>query len=966
MDKMDQQDLLRRVKTLYKEENFRGILALVRDVDLNRIKDRRCLEMIAESYDRSGLYKDARETLLITYEKFPQSRSVAYNLALISVKLDDLDDAVDYYEDFCKLAPSDNNRYILKYIIGKAGGIELKDLIKMLEQYTSKEMDEKWLYELARMYHEAGMEKECVAACDEITLWYADGEYEKPALELKFMHKALSPSQQARYEQIMSGYVHNAPPADREDEKETEILEEEAETFVSEFFASGPEPEKEPEPVQTAVQASEPEPILKTPQKPAQDVTALDDQDETLVIPREKLVIPEMGETQSEAANEDQKIESIIEEEPERSSDTLMFNKEVLKALARTMNEGGFSEEEEPLPEEEFKEEETEEALPEEETPALEIGKEDIEEEILKEETEAESEEELPEEKPQEEVHQEEEAKEEMLKPEPMTIKEKKIVLSERVAAKLGVKSVEMSPMAMLVTKPSLLRKNVHRIADASENKPFVKEPTLRENVDVSDIPLANEADGQVGINLELIDRNGDDKIEGQLTLDSFFAEYAGKVKDNKDKVAAVEAERLRQVIASVSGMEATPLYDMDFDTPEEHEFKEEDLAKDLEEEFEKALEDNETEESAEVDEELGEETEETADEAVTSEETAEGNADSEEENSDEEAEEAEGSEEGQSEVPEEEPMDEDMAAAIAKFEEAKAEGQLDEEEASDALLGFGDTLADMVSENMAGEEETEKEPEDDGLYHISDELRDELKEFLLTPGMEKEIRDACESLIEKRGFGEYMSGNLIVTGDKKSGKTYLAIAIIKEVIKKLGTGFGKVVKVQAQPLNGKNLEAVFEKVGGRDLIIENVGYLEDETIENLIEVMNSGAVTQMVVLEGNMLAVENILIHFPEIGELFSTRVNIEELTITEWAKIAGDYAKEQGYVIDDMATLALHARIDRINIPTARLGLGDIKDIVDSAIAKASKRNNGRLFAAFSKKGNEEISLTEADFLD
>ena len=203
MDKVEYRELIRTIKNKYLQQDYEGVIETANQLDIGKIRENSILEIIAKSYEILGRCDLARDTLLVAYKRTPTGKRIAYNLTMLSIKLDDLDSAVMFYEDFCQMAPKDNQRLLLKYEIGKAGGIAIKDLIKVLEVYNAREMDDKWEYELACLYHEAGDGEKCAAACDQIILWYANGDYEKKALELKNMHKALTPSQQARYEEIM-------------------------------------------------------------------------------------------------------------------------------------------------------------------------------------------------------------------------------------------------------------------------------------------------------------------------------------------------------------------------------------------------------------------------------------------------------------------------------------------------------------------------------------------------------------------------------------------------------------------------------------------------------------------------------------------------------------------------------------------------------------------------------------------
>ncbi len=250
--------------------------------------------------------------------------------------------------------------------------------------------------------------------------------------------------------------------------------------------------------------------------------------------------------------------------------------------------------------------------------------------------------------------------------------------------------------------------------------------------------------------------------------------------------------------------------------------------------------------------------------------------------------------------------------------------------------------------------------------YQLSDTIREELSEFLLKDGMEEQFVKAVDTIAGRKIKGDTSGGNLIVAGDAKSGKTYLAVEVVKAVTEDTGVGTGKVATVQAEALNGKDISKVFAKINGNDLVIENVGYLEDETIRALESNIRNNTSDGMVIFEGNQIAIDNILRNFPELDELFESRIDLSELSIVEWAEVAKGYAEEKGYRLDDMAVLALHAKINENNIPTRRLGYESITKIVDEAVAKAEKRNVGKLFSAFSKKDEGELKeLIEADFM-
>ena len=171
---------------------------------------------------------------------------------------------------------------------------------------------------------------------------------------------------------------------------------------------------------------------------------------------------------------------------------------------------------------------------------------------------------------------------------------------------------------------------------------------------------------------------------------------------------------------------------------------------------------------------------------------------------------------------------------------------------------------------------------------------------------------------------------------------------------------------MQAQAINGKNIRKVLAKVTDSDLIIENIGKLEDATIRDIITAVRENNASTMVILEGNQLAADTMIQRFPDVARVFKTRVDIGELTLTQWADIAQKYARSQGYSIEGPALLALHARLDRINTSDIRLGNEQVKEIVDEAIEKTQNRSSGKLFSAFAKKNEETlVPLTEDNFM-
>ena len=232
MDKQEYREFLEEIKYEYEGENYKKVITYAEELDPRRIKESRILEMVSDSYLRLGYIEEARDVLALAYDKNNPKKQIIYRLCELSIEIDDLDKAVEYYEDYSHAARGDSKRYILKYEIGKAGGVSVNDLIKVLESYNNVEKDERWQYELASLYHEAGESGKCVSLCDEIFLWYGDGEYVKKALELKNRHTSLSPAQQRQYEYMMREYMDS-----REMSPEIPLYNAEDDIIAEEFAA---------------------------------------------------------------------------------------------------------------------------------------------------------------------------------------------------------------------------------------------------------------------------------------------------------------------------------------------------------------------------------------------------------------------------------------------------------------------------------------------------------------------------------------------------------------------------------------------------------------------------------------------------------------------------------------------------------------------------------------------------------
>lgn len=202
MDKKEYRARLDEINSLVEKQDYREALNVVETIEWRRVRSARTLCMVSEIYEVNKRYDDSLRLLLLAYQRAPSGKLILYRLVELSVKMTDYESAVKYYNQFMKLSPNDNNRYILKYKIYKGRKNPIEDQIKILEKYKASEYTERWAYELARLYARAGMYDKCIAECDEMVLWFSDGKYVKKALGLKMKYTELTDAEKEKYKEL--------------------------------------------------------------------------------------------------------------------------------------------------------------------------------------------------------------------------------------------------------------------------------------------------------------------------------------------------------------------------------------------------------------------------------------------------------------------------------------------------------------------------------------------------------------------------------------------------------------------------------------------------------------------------------------------------------------------------------------------------------------------------------------------
>ena len=848
MDKYEYRVRTEQMLEYMEQKSYKKAMEIADSIDWRKAKNAAMLCTASEIYEYNGEYEKSREILFIAYDRAPGSRKIVYRLGTLALKLNDVREATDCYEEFIAMAPKDPNQYILRYKILKSQNAPLSQQIEALEEFKKAEYVEKWAYELAKLYHEAGMVAECLEECDDLILWFSEGKYVYQAMELKMKYKPLTPLQQEKYNH-------------RNDEKK---------------------PVKKVEPV-----AEKKEEKVENVEEPTVEM--------------------KVDEVNAAISLENTtKVEAVSAEEAEKIEETPVAEEESVEEEAETIEEAPAEEEAETIEEAPAEEEaETIEETPaEEETEIIEEAPAEEEAETI-EEPPAEEETDIIEEVPAEE---EAEASEE-----PQVLDETE---DEDVSKEIFSQSSKMSVEEILQNWEEKQKENAQLIQEEQERARRDKEKLESQKVEEESI-LPDDI---------------------RQLMEELEAE-AAEIKQNKARREKVEVPEEEAV---------EPLETMEEETVETVETKEE------------------------------EPIEESAEESVQEEEKAE------------------------PEEVEEDPFDEESFDEEA-FEEVESEDfeeieEIEEIEESEGIK-LGDTQAiaisakalmndTVVEEPLEKEEQRRPEPSSpfdtafivQGRYDLEAQseigikagLTEEQKKlfsyFVPVHGMSEQIVDVLEN--DKRcrtRYGTSRTANLLVVGRKGSGKTVLAVDIVKAIQKNRKLKQGKVGIVTAESLNKKDVSHIIEKLHGGAIIIERASKLNKKTVLELNDLMEEQTGELLVVLEEERRPLDKMLALYPDFKKKFTSRLELPVFINDELVTFAQTYAKENGYKIDEMGILALYSRIDLMQREESIVTVADVKEIMDDAIAHSQKMTFKRfLKKLFGKKKNKSsrIILQEQDF--
>ena len=1056
MDKYEYRVKTEQMLDHLEKKEYQKAMDIAESIDWRRVKNASMLNTVSEIYEYNGEFKKGRDILFLAFDRAPGSRKIVYRLGTLALKIKDIREATDCYEEFVKLAPKDPNQYILKYKILRTQGAALSDQIAALEEFKKAEYIEKWAYELAKLYDEAGMTAECLEECDDLILWFSEGKYVYLAMELKMKYKPLTPLQQEKYDS-RPGAVKKQPEPVKQTESTLEEVDDENE------YDEGSEEEVQESTVQriddAQVQEIPPEPV------PMQ---------EEFEIPEEAAqadVVPEEVVPEATAAVEETPM--YREEEPEASVETPEEHTSAIKqvvtgaTLEEALAQGvavasGINIEEEAMKEREDEILANGQMMIDDILQKWEAKQKDHEEAIAKQK--AKDEERLQKEREQARIRQEEERKE---------VERKAAEAEARRKAEEEARRKAEEEAARKAAEEEAARK-----AAEEEARRKAEEEAARKAAEEEAARKAAEEEARRKAEEEAARKAAEEETRRKAEEEARRAaeeEARRKAEEEARRAAEEEARRKAEEEAARKAEEEAAdekeserntqripddivrlMEEMESENEDsEDEIYEEELedGPGMDEDFIEGIEDElagldmngSSFEEGDFDEADFEEEDlegEDFDEGDFEEEDLEGEdfdeADFEEEDFDEEDfDEADFEEEDLDEADFDEDDDEDDFEDIdddetdfdeGDFEEDMDEEDFDEEEIDDdEELDFGEDLEgedfdegdfeeedldegdfeeeDFDEEEIEDEDDTEEleieEPSEEeiqarikkskggvpfdtgfvvtGRYDLSatseiglkagltEEQKKLFSYFVPVRGMSEQIVEVLDNDRRAQREGTSKTGNLLVIGRKGSGKTVLAVDIVKAIQKQRNLKQGKVAIVTGESLNKKELTNIIQKLRGGAIIIEHAGKLNSRTVKELNYLMEKKTGELLFVLEDQRKPLERLMTANPEFKKKFSSKLELPVFINDELVTFGQTYAKENGYKLDEMGILALYSRIDVMQREDHAVSVAEVKEIMDEAIAHSQKANVKHLARRVFGKGTDDsdrIILKEEDF--
>lgn len=963
-----------QINKLVEAQDYKGAMQIVDSIDWRRVKNVRTLCVVGEIYAANKRYEESKEIFLLAYHRATIGKNILYRLIEVSLKMGQISEATEFFDEYREVAGSDNSQYILRYKIARAKNASLNEQIRILEEYKEKEFTERWSYELAKLYYKAGDKQKCLDLCNEMILWFNDGTYVMKALDLKQRMGVLTGEEKEKYEQR---FIPKLIPPEKAQEiresKETEAVTEteyeesrpvtdtiqvdderdlnSAETFqekiskgIRDIFGGHKKAAEETEDVEEEQQDDTEETSETEAVEAAKDSADQESGEE------------ETPEAET-AATEEKSEEDASEEEAAETAEAgdgeelLASGIDILSAGTVQLN----ARTQEPQDEEEEAYQEAEEAEAEKAT----------EKELAESFSEIVEEDSVEEPKETSGVPLNEDGKPDFS----ATIRMPELKIPKSM---INVDPENASSAAGIPDASGIFGSIDEIAAEVAKDKKADEEPEKEQEFNLEDTILA--AASEQGINIPEEEKSPDvqqsevtEETEDEEDLDIAADEFVPEEPDAAD-IEDIMAQISAQQAEDVSESAHRRIPDLVLDEDEEP-VTEEDMQAaeaeflngptgvqkpDTKDEFDGFDDLEEEEQLKEMPEDLSLEDEDFSLEDESDDRRADKLTDDvvipvEDETPLDEEEEFSDDDFGFKDEPEDDEEDDFISSLTEDMEEDDEEEELSEEEQLERFI-----------------EDMQPEIDPNTIISRKRQLTDEEKQlftyFVAVPGMKEQLVDVLCDVQKGAADKTSQTGNVIVMGGRETGKTRLISSLIPAICRELNIEASKVAYIFAEDLNGKNIAEIASKLAGGFLVIENANQLSQETADELDEVMNGNTKSMIVILEDEKIGMRKLIARYPKLAKKFTSMINIPVFTNDELVNFAKVYTMENGFRIDQMGMLALYNLIGINQKEDQPMCIGTVKTMLDNAMAKAQ----GGLFKRSKKRVDRDgfTVLLEKDF--
>ena len=1017
MDKYEYKLKTEEMLELMEDGEYRKAAAAADLIDWKRVRNAGMLMNVSDIYEKTKEYQKSYDVMNLAYRRSEGSRKVIYKLCSLAIKTKNIDEAIDYYDEFIQIAPKDPNRHILRYQILRAQRAPIEQQIEALEEFKKAEYIEEWAYELAKLYREAGMMTECLEECDDLILWFSEGKYVYKAMELKMQYKPLSPSQQQKYDhryEKLSSETEEIPDLasylgeDEEKDSASEgaealgdtrsiglteqpVMENDSTSDVIDTDAVTLEAAEEPDAevenqeeagVETAevIEVSEDESeVQPATVETSGDKRTLSKDTASIPIVSKNPVKPvkkKLGDTM----RLDEALQQLLNPKPEVQAEP---GEEVEPDMTDLEEDIAAIEDVEDLEivNQLTEEKKAEEASKERVVPSgmKELIPEPETEEELIEQAVEETSEDVPEDAVAIEAEEAEPEEEEILEVEEAESEEEEILeIDEAESEDLTDESEDLSEVEELILETEVVNDEddsegaaVRETMDNKNNEEPILSPEIQKLIDEIEgvIPEEEEVDATVSSEEVLEVEEEPHENMGELADDLRLGEDEYEDYDAYDWDDAEEFDE-DDILDDYEESDDDLLDDYeesDDDLPDDYEDADDDLFS--EEEGYEDLDAYGYEEDDEDDEVINPRDLFTAEDKVSDDDLLSLNSYEEVPNFEDEfsVNPAHSEEPDDREIPDEDDGIDIMSATtpLSRKETAK-------------LIATGktsplplDEIADAMSDTgfiVHGRYDLETQSGIGTRAGLTEEQKKLFSYFVPVRGMSEQLVDVLEqdkNCTNRKGTSR--TGNLLIIGNKGNGKTVLAVDVVKAIQKQRDIRQGKVAIVTGESLNKKRIGDIFRKLYGGALIIEKAGQMNEKTLAKLNKAMEQDTGELLVVLEEQRKPLDRLLSSNREFRRKFTSRLEVPIFINDELVTFGQTYAQENGYRIDEMGILALYSKIDSLQREDHAVTVAEVKEVMDDAIAHSQKASAKKLVKrVFGKNtdSSDRILLSEKDF--